>query len=147
MGKKSTPTATGLFSCNWKAVESISTVDDEWKLKWNFNFWNKGGVGWHQYQMPGYPASHSCVRLLEEDAKFLYDWAEQWVLRKGELAAQGTPVLIFGSYPFGHGKPWWKLVENPQALQLSADTLTAVIQPHLSKIMARQAQRDSLLQH
>jgi hypothetical protein len=146
MGKKSTPTPTGLFSCNWKARESISTVSDEWKLKWNFNIWNKGGVGWHEYQMPGHPASHSCIRLQEPDAKFLYDWAEQWVLKNKELAAQGTPVLIFGAYPFGQGKPWWRLVENPQALQLSADTLTSVIKPHLPKIMVRQGQRDSLIQ-
>lgn len=145
MGKKSSPTPTGLFSCNWKALESTSTVDDDWKLKWNFNVWNKGGVGFHQYQLPGYPASHSCMRLLEEDARFIYDWADQWILSKGELAAQGTPVIIFGSYPFGKGKPWWKLVENPAALNIPADTMNAVIQPQLEKILARQAERDRVL--
>lgn len=145
MGKKSSPTPTGLFSCNWKAVETVSTVDDEWILKWNFNVWNKGGVGFHQYQLPGYPASHSCMRLLEEDAKWMYTWADQWILKDGLLAAQGTPVLIFGHYPFGQHKPWWSLVQNPAALNIPADTMTALVQPHLDKIMARQKQRDSVL--
>jgi lipoprotein-anchoring transpeptidase ErfK/SrfK len=144
MGKKATPTPTGLFSANWKALESVSTVDDEWVLKWNFNVWNKGGVGWHQYQLPGYPASHSCMRLLEEDAKYLYTWADMWVLRNGQLAAQGTPVLIFGAYPFGKGKPWWQLVGNNAALNIPADSINAMVQPHLEKILQRQAQRDSL---
>jgi hypothetical protein len=30
-------------------------------LRWNFNIENKLGVGWHS--LPGYPASHSCLRL------------------------------------------------------------------------------------
>jgi hypothetical protein len=145
MGKKATPTPTGLFSANWKAREAISTVNDEWKLKWNFNVWNKGGVGWHQYQLPGYPASHSCMRLLESDAYWLYNWTDMWILKNGELAAQGTPVIIFGRYPFGKSKPWWSLVQDPAALNIPADSLTALIQPSLEKILARQAQRDSVL--
>ncbi|MBS1615794.1 MAG: L,D-transpeptidase [Bacteroidetes bacterium] len=145
MGKKSTPTPEGLFSCNWKARESISSVDDEWKLKWNFNFWNKEGVGWHEYQMPGYPASHSCVRMQEADAQFLYGWAQQWVRKDSLLLAQGTPVLVFGKYPFGKGKPWWRLVKNPKALDLPADSMTRLLRPLMPKILARQSQRDSVL--
>jgi hypothetical protein len=45
-------------------------------LRWNFNIENKLGVGWHS--LPGYPASHSCLRL--EDAKLLYEWADEWQL-------------------------------------------------------------------
>jgi hypothetical protein len=145
MGKKATPTPTGLFSANWKSKEAISTVNDEWKLKWNFNVWNKGGVGWHQYLLPGYPGSHSCMRLLESDALFLFTWADQWVLQGGLLAAQGTPVLIFVEYPFGHPKPWWSLVKDPAALNLSEEILNGLIQPNLEKILARQAQRDSVI--
>jgi hypothetical protein len=145
MGKKSTPTPTGLFSANWKAKETTSTVNDEWKLKWNFNVSNKGGVGWHQYQLPGYPASHSCMRLYENDALFLYSWAEQWILSNHLLAAQGTPVIIFGEYPFGHPKPWWSLVKDPNALNISEETMNALIEPNLPKIMKRQAQRDSVI--
>lgn len=146
MGKKSTPTPTGLFFANWKSRESISTVSDEWILKWNFNIWNKGGVGWHQYAMPGYPASHSCLRLLEDDAKFLYDWAHMWILKDREtLLAQGTPVLVYGEYPWGTGRPWLKLAADPKALDITKDELEALIEPHLDNILKKQAQRDSVV--
>jgi lipoprotein-anchoring transpeptidase ErfK/SrfK len=74
MGKKSTPTKKGLMFANWKKEVAISTVSDEWKLRWNVNVANFDGIGWHQYAMPGYPASHSCLRMLEEDAKWMYTW-------------------------------------------------------------------------
>lgn len=96
MGRKTDMTPTGLFFTNWKAEKTISTFNDEWELKWNFNIANKLGVGWHQYAMPGYPASHSCLRLLEEDAVYLYTWADQWVLnQKEEIKFKGTPVIVF----------------------------------------------------
>lgn len=63
MGRKKDPTPTGLFYTNWKAEETTDTFNDEWDLRWNFNVENKLGVGWHQYRLPGYPASHSCLRL------------------------------------------------------------------------------------
>ena len=80
MGSKKNQTPTGLFFANWKAEETISTVDDEWKLKWNFNIANKLGVGWHEYELPGYPASHSCLRLTETDAKL---GTTTWTLNNG----------------------------------------------------------------
>jgi hypothetical protein len=145
MGKKKTPTPTGLWSANWKAKETISTVNDEWKLKWNFNIWNKGGVGWHEYQMPGIPASHSCIRLWESDAFWLYNWAEMWIVKDDLLVAQGTPVLVYGAYPFGHPKPWWSLVVDPHALDIPVDTLNTILDPLKEKILSRQKQRDEVL--
>jgi hypothetical protein len=142
MGKKKNPTPTGLFFCNWKAEETISTVDDEWKLLWNFNIANKGGVGFHQYDMPGYPASHSCLRLHEKDAKFLYEWAEQWVLLDDEnVKFKGTPVIVFGSYPFGSPKPWLQLVKNPKALDISESEMEKVTAPYLSTILKEQEKK------
>lgn len=81
-GKKSTPTPNGLFHTNWKSKKTISTDDSTWILKWYFNLENFRGVSLHQFELPGYPASHSCVRLLEEDAFWIYKWAEQWILTK-----------------------------------------------------------------
>jgi len=139
MGKKKYQTPTGLFFCNWKAEETISTVDDEWKLLWNFNIANKGGIGFHQYDLPGYPASHSCLRLLEKDAKYLYEWADQWVLIDDEnVKFKGTPVMVFGSYPFGSPKPWLQLVKNPKALTISATEMEKVTAPFLSTILKEQ---------
>lgn len=142
MGKKKNPTPTGLFFCNWKAEETISTVDDEWKLLWNFNIANKGGVGFHQYDMPGYPASHSCLRLLEKDAKYLYEWADQWVLIDDEnVKFKGTPVVVFGSYPFGAPKPWLQLVNNPKALTISESEMEKITTPFLSTILKEQEKK------
>lgn len=142
MGKKKNPTPTGLFFCNWKAEETISTVDDEWKLLWNFNIANKGGIGFHQYDMPGFPASHSCLRLQEKDAKYLYEWADQWVLVDDEnVKFKGTPVIVFGSYPFGAPKPWLQLVKNPKALTISESEMEKVTAPYLATILKEQEKK------
>lgn len=142
MGRKKDPTPIGLFFCNWKAEETISTFDDEWKLLWNFNIENKKGVGFHQYDLPGYPASHSCLRLLEKDAKQLYEWADQWVLIDDEnVKFKGTPVVVFGSYPFGEPKPWLQLVKNPKALTISATEIEKVTTPYLETILKEQEKR------
>jgi hypothetical protein len=142
MGKKKAPTPTGLFFCNWKAEETISTVDDEWKLLWNFNIANKGGIGFHQYDLPGYPASHSCLRLQEKDAKYLYEWADQWVLVNDEqVKFKGTPVIVFGNYPFGKPKPWLQLVKNPKALTISATEIEKVTKTYLETILKEQGKR------
>ncbi len=145
MGKKATPTPTGLFFSNWKAKETISTVSDEWKLKWNFNISNKGGVGWHQYAMPGYPASHSCLRMLEADAKYMYEWADQWVLKGTDnLLANGTPTIVYGVYPFGHPRPWFALLTNPTANTITVEDLQKEVETFLPKIMAEQQKRDGV---
>ncbi|MCF6130264.1 L,D-transpeptidase [Flavobacterium sp. AS60] len=142
MGRKSDKTPTGLFFTNWKAEKTTSTFNDEWDLKWNFNVANKLGVGWHQYELPGYPASHSCLRLQERDAKYLYDWADEWVLINDEtIKLKGTPVVIFGSYDFDGTKPWYQLVDNPKALDLSEALIEKEVQPLLSKILAEQEKR------
>lgn len=145
MGKKLTKTDTGLFFTNWKAKQTISTIDDSWILKWNFNISNHGGIGFHEYELPGYPASHSCLRLLEADAKFLYSWANQWILSKNTLIASGTPVLVYGAYPFGQGKTWWHLVTDPHSFQIQEDALNPILQFHLDKILTAQQRRDSVV--
>jgi len=142
MGRKKDQTPTGLFFTNWKAEETISTFDDEWKLLWNYNIENKKGIGFHQYELPGYPASHSCLRLQEKDAKYLYGWADQWVLVDDEnVKFKGTPVLVFGSYSFGKPKPWLQLVKNPKALTISVSEMEKVTTPYLETILKEQEKR------
>lgn len=145
MGKKSTPTPEGLFFCNWKSKETRSTVDKSWILKWNFNISNYGGVGFHQYAMPGYPASHSCLRLWDHQAEFLYHWADQWKLQGKELLAKGTPVIVYGAYPFGQPRPWYALAENGKALDISLNDLEKVIAPFMDEIKAAQENRMAVL--
>ncbi len=144
MGRKSDKTPTGLFFTNWKGEKTISTFNDEWDLKWNFNISNKLGVGFHQYALPGYPASHSCLRLQERDAKFLYDWADQWVLADNEtVKIKGTPVLVFGAYDFDSPKPWYQVVINSKALDLSEATITKEVNPFLAQILSEQVKREN----
>jgi lipoprotein-anchoring transpeptidase ErfK/SrfK len=135
MGRKADPTPVGLYFCNWKAGKTISTFNDEWELKWNVNIENKEGIGFHQYALPGYPVSHSCLRLREADAKLLYNWVDQWTLNSEEAVEfKGTPVIVFGSYPFDGPKPWLALRNNSAALDISATVLQEVLQPHLSAV-------------
>ena len=139
MGREKDKTPTGLFFTNWKAEETTSTFDDEWELRWNFNIENKLGVGWHQYTLPGYPASHSCLRLQEKDARKLYDFADQWELANPEtVKVKGTPVIVFGSYDFKAPKPWLELAKNPKALTISETEIENVTKPFLENILKEQ---------
>ncbi|MFN0083430.1 MAG: L,D-transpeptidase [Ferruginibacter sp.] len=145
MGRKADQTPTGLFYTNWKAEETTSTFNDEWNLKWNFNIENKLGVGFHEYEMPGYPTSHSCLRLSEKDAKYLYAWADQWNLQGTDnVLAKGTPVVVFGAYPFGSSKPWLALVQNERTMEITEENLQTTVQQFLPDILQKQAQRDSM---
>lgn len=120
-GKKSTKTPSGLMYTNFKSKLKISTVNGSWKMPWYFNISNKGGIGLHQYALPGYPASHSCVRLYKEDAKWIYDWAKQWVLNESgsTIIEHGTPVILFGKYDFDSPAPWDELAHNPKVLDIT----------------------------
>lgn len=143
MGSEKHKTPTGLFFTNWKAEETTSTFDDEWELRWNFNVENKLGVGWHQYSLPGYPASHSCLRLQETDAKYLYNWADEWELADSEtVKVKGTPVIVFGSYDFNVPKAWLELRDNPKALDISAEEVEKQTKPFLSSILKEQKNRE-----
>jgi lipoprotein-anchoring transpeptidase ErfK/SrfK len=146
MGREKYLTPTGLFFTNWKAKVKISTIDDAWILNWNFNILNKEGIGWHEYSLPGYPASHSCLRLQEKDAKFLYYWADQWVLANAyTILAKGTPVIIFGNYDFNSAKPWLKLISNPKSIDITKAEIEKITQPYLNEILAVQKNRDTII--
>lgn len=146
MGKKSTPTPIGLFHTNWKAKKTISTVNEEWILNWYFNIVNLDGISMHEYELPGYPASHSCIRLREQDAKFIYDWADQWIVENNgrTIIANGTPVIIYGNYDFDNHPPWYKLENNPNANKITADSLLKLITPYYQVIIQEQSIRDSI---
>lgn len=144
MGRKKDPTPTGLFFTNWKAEKTTSTFNDEWELKWNFNIENKLGVGFHQYELPGYPASHSCLRLLEKDAKYLYKFADEWILKdKENVKVKGTPVIVFGSYNFDGSKPWLEVTSDPKALNISESELEKEVKPFIQKILDNQKLREA----
>jgi hypothetical protein len=110
-GRKETPTPDGSFNLTWRARSRRSTDNEDWLLEWYFNFVNERGVSFHLFDLPGYPASHACVRLLLRDAQWLYGWGEQWRLddSRRNVTTRGTPVLILGTYPFGAPSAWLSL--------------------------------------
>ena len=106
-GRKATATPSGSYHLTWRSRKRRSTDNAEWMLEWYFNFVNERGVSFHLFELPGYPASHACVRLLLRDAKWLYDWGEQWTLdERRTLQSPGTPVWILDSYPYGKPPAW-----------------------------------------
>jgi len=138
-GKESTQTPSKLYFANWKSEESISTVDPEWILKWNFNLDNLKGIDMHEYELPGYPASHSCVRMFGRDAKWIYYWADQWRLSNNEetLLKYGTPVILFGGYEYSQTAPWKNLPTNAQATTLTKEEIEKEITKYIPEIIEK----------
>lgn len=124
-GKESTQTPTGLYYGNYKAKRKVSTIDKDWIMPYYFNFMNYEGIGTHEYTLPGYPASHGCVRLRNEEAVYIYNWAQQWKLdNKGQVILKnGTPFLVFGDYNFDHPSPWLDQAQNPKANFLTSEEM------------------------
>lgn len=146
MGRENKLTPTGLFYTNWKAKVTTSTINPKWILHWNVNILNKEGVGWHEYSMPGYPVSHSCLRLQKKDARYLYYWADEWVLAdKYSVLVKGTPVIVFGKYDFSSPKPWLKLISNPHSLEITENEIQKITAPFLNEILAEQKKRETIL--
>ena len=115
-GRQQSPTPEGSFNLTWRSRKRRSTENDEWMLEWYFNFVNARGVSFHLFDLPGYPASHACVRLLLRDAKWIYEWGESWTLdERRQLKTAGTPVVILGSYLFDQ-PPAWLVVAPPAAV-------------------------------
>ncbi len=139
MGKKSTPTPTGLYFANWRARLSRSSIDRSWVMPWNVNIDNFRGIAMHQYDLPGRPASHGCCRLLRDDARWIYEWVDTWILRKGggRVQSYGTPVVIFGAYDYKAAAPWKSLTENAAPARLAALEVETALQPHLKLIRER----------
>ena len=112
-------TPSGLFNLSWRSRGHTSSVDPSWYLEWYFNFIPSRGIAFHKYSLPGRAASHGCVRMLERDAQWLFEWGEA-----PRTGAKGTPVLVLGCP--GPVKEWHAtdFLENGIALPGSPETLT-----------------------
>lgn len=118
-GGPSSPTGSGRFSLNWRSPGRTSTVDPDWFMRWYFNFGNREGLAFHAYALPGSPASHGCIRLLDRDAEWLFGWGQTWRLEgAGRITAPGTPVLIVTAYDFNSPPPWRSLAWLADTVEL-----------------------------
>lgn len=121
-GARNSQTPSGLFALNWRSPGRASTIDPNWFMRWYFNFGNRDGLAFHAYALPGLPASHGCIRLLERDAQWLYEWGAPWTLDSTSTRVRraGTPVLIVGRYDFDAAPPWRSLTWLSRAIELPA---------------------------
>jgi hypothetical protein len=128
-GSKKSPTPPGLYHTNWCQRKRTSTFNGEWELEWYVNLHNAAGISFHQYELPGYPDSHACIRLAPDDAEWLYRWCGSWKLSPDQrtVLQEGTPVVVFGAYGFGKAKPWKDLVEHPEAGRLAREELAEAV--------------------
>ena len=114
-GKEKTPTFPGRYALVWKQEKRRSSLDSTWFMPYTFNFHRYAGNAFHQYDMPGYPASHSCIRQNMDDAIWLYKWGKGVKVENGEQVwLSGTPVIIFGvpDYAARRSGPWKNLKSN-----------------------------------
>lgn len=89
-GKPGHTTPTGVFVVLQKDRDHRSSTYNDAPMP-NMNRLTWSGIALHAGQLPGYPASHGCVRLpLEFSAKLF------------SVTHLGTPVIIAGS----HSDPW-----------------------------------------
>lgn len=69
-GKRGYPTPSGVFTIHTKVSRAYSQKYHAWM---NYAMMFKGNkYALHAGLVPGYPASHGCIRLPKNDAVFLY---------------------------------------------------------------------------
>jgi hypothetical protein len=133
-GRRTYPTPSGSFHLNWRSRGRHSTVNPEWYMEWYFNFDNARGLALHAYALPGYPASHACIRLLARDAIWIYEWGEGWALgQRGQAVERGTPLLIVGQYAFDAPPSWRSLEHLARGIELPEAPLPDHIEHGLMK--------------
>lgn len=108
-------------------------------MRWYWNIGSQQGISIHQYDLPGRPASHACVRLMEDDPLWLFDWADGWRVSKDgrNVLQEGTPVLVLGEYAMEVPPPWRRLAEDPRATDVSTAEIEAALAAVAKPIAAR----------
>jgi hypothetical protein len=129
-GEERKPTLPGRYAVNWKSKLRLSSLDSTWRLPFTVNFHLQAGSAFHQFDMPGRPVSHSCVRQFLKDAEWLFRWVRVAALDSAKrfVPFTGTPVLIIDVFDFSRkrGGPWMELVNNEPAIQELPTTPMAV---------------------
>lgn len=115
-GEERKPTFPGRYAVNWKARLRLSSLDSTWRLPFTVNFHQYAGSAFHQFDMPGRPVSHSCVRQFLPDAEWLFSWVRQARLdsNRRPIPWTGTPVIILDLFDFSRrrGGPWWDITSS-----------------------------------
>lgn len=137
-GKKATPTPPGMFHATFREKRRVSSENKDWVLPWYVGIFANRGVAFHQYHLPGYPASHACIRLQEPDAMWIYNWMglkKPGYDKKKDPALLGTPIILFGKYNHEEKAPWLTLAETGEPLQINEAEMEEIMSylPELHK--------------
>lgn len=116
-GEERKPSFPGRYGVNWKSRLRHSSLDSSWVLPFTVNFHLQAGSAFHQFEMPGRPVSHSCVRQFLADAEWLFKWVRGARIDKEKhqfIPFSGTPVIILDIFDFSRrfGGPWRELKTN-----------------------------------
>jgi len=115
-GKERTPSFPGRYAVTWKKKEHRSSIDSNWVMPYTINFHPQAGSAFHKFEMPGKPASHSCVRQFMDDAEWLYYWVDLAKYdneNKRYIPFSGTPVIIIDHYDHAPGVGYkWKYIKD-----------------------------------
>lgn len=126
-GKETTPSYPGRYALSWRERVHRSSIDSNWVMPFTWNFHTEAGSAFHQFEMPGRPASHSCIRQFAEDAEWLFNWGKG--IRRDTtgkfIPMSGTPVVIIDHFDFGSkSKSWLNLSSNKDSvLKLPPDPM------------------------
>jgi hypothetical protein len=104
-GREGHETPTGVFTILQKDADHRSSTYNNAPMP-NMNRLTWGGIALHAGNLPGYPASHGCIRLPLEFSALLF-----------EVTHIGTPVIISGA----RNDPW-ELVHPGFVLSTFAET-------------------------
>ena len=109
-GEEHKPTFPGRYAVNWKQRLRHSSLDSTWILPFTVNFHQYAGSAMHQFDMPGRPVSHSCVRQFLTDAEWMYKFVRTAKVDSNHrfIPFTGTPVIILDIFDFSrrYGGPW-----------------------------------------
>lgn len=119
-GEERKPTFPGRYAMNWKSRLRHSSLDSTWVLPFTCNIHLQAGSAFHQFDMPGRPVSHSCIRQFMDDAEWLFKWGRGAKLDSNRrfIPFTGTPVIILDIFDFSRkfGGPWREVTSNKQAV-------------------------------
>jgi len=109
-GEEHKPTFPGRYGVNWKQRLRLSSLDSTWKLPFTVNFHQYAGSAMHQFDMPGRPVSHSCIRQFLTDAEWMFNFVRTAKTDSNRrfIPFSGTPVIILDIFDFSrrNGGPW-----------------------------------------
>jgi len=127
-GEERKATFPGKYALNWRSILRKSSLNSSWILPYTWNFHLHAGSAFHQFDMPGRPVSHSCIRQFRDDARWLFYWGEgarRDSVKRRYIPFSGTPVIIMDMFDFTRkkGGPWWDLKDNTFRITLPNDPL------------------------